>query len=136
MPFLRFTVFNLVSVREGPEKRLIALDFDPGRNAGSGMIIRPAEERDAPGIVAIQNPVIRDTAITFNPEEKTEAAIRETIEAAPCFLVAEGDGEILGFASYDQFRKGPGYARTVEHTIVLKEGGARRRDRAQADGHN
>lgn len=83
------------------------------------MIVRPARPADAPRITAIQNPVIRDTAITFNPVEKTEAEIVRAIRDMPCFLVAEDVDRILGFASYDQFRKGKGYARTMEHTIIL-----------------
>ena len=83
------------------------------------MIVRPARPEDADAIAAIQNPVIRDTAITFNPRQRTSDEIAEAVDALPCFLVAEKDGAVLGFVSYDQFRKGPGYARTMEHTIVL-----------------
>ena len=84
------------------------------------MIVRAARPDDAPGILAIQNPVIRDTAITFNPVEKTEADIASAITSAPCFLVAQDDaGAIAGFVSYDQFRKGVGYARCMEHSILL-----------------
>ena len=83
------------------------------------MIVRPARPEDADAIAAIQNPVIRDTAITFNPRQRTPEDIAEAVDALPCFLVAEEDGAVLGFVSYDQFRKGPGYARTMEHTIVL-----------------
>ncbi len=83
------------------------------------MKIRSAEARDAEQIAAIQNPVIRDTAITFNSEEKTPEMVRDAIATSPCFLVAEAGGAILGFASYDQLRRGIGYARAMEHTIVL-----------------
>lgn len=83
------------------------------------MIIRPATRGDAAAIIAIQNPIIRDTAITFNAQEKTEGDITTAIETVPCFLVAEDDTGLLGFVLYDQFRKGVGYARTMEHTIVL-----------------
>ena len=87
------------------------------------MIIRPAVEGDAGRLAEIQNPVIRDTAITFNPKERSEAEMRSAVRDRPCFLVAEVGGRVMGFASYDQFRKGPGYARTVEHTIVISEEG-------------
>ena len=86
------------------------------------MILRPARNEDASRLVAIQNPVIRDTAITFNSVERTEADFHAAFSGLPCFLVAEEAGEILGFVSYTQFRGGIGYARTVEHTIVLAEG--------------
>lgn len=86
------------------------------------MIVRPAGDEDAAALVAIQNPVIRDSAATFNSVEKTEADFHAAFHALPCFLVAEEAGEILGFVSYAQFRGGVGYARTVEHTIVLAEG--------------
>lgn len=86
-------------------------------------MIRDATTTDAPGIAAIWNPVIRDTAITFNSAEKTDAdialMIRDRQKAGHAFLVAEQDGAIAGFATYAQFRGGVGYARTMEHTILL-----------------
>ncbi len=87
------------------------------------MILRPAGAADAAAICAIWTLVIRDTAITFDSREKTAAAIADDIAArraaAHGFLVAEEAGEILGFAAYGQFRSGPGYARTAEHSIIL-----------------
>lgn len=87
-------------------------------------VIRPAAAADAAAIVAIWNPVIRDTAVTFNPVEKTEGEVAAMIAARQGaghgFFVAEGAaGEILGFATYAQFRAGAGYARTMEHTVLL-----------------
>lgn len=85
------------------------------------MIVRAATKADAAGIARILNPVIRDTAITFNSQERSTAEIAQTITAVPCYLVAEDMGQIIGFASYDQFRKGIGYARAMEHTIALAD---------------
>lgn len=81
--------------------------------------IRHAGAGDASAIVGLWNHVIRDTIITFNPTEKTEAEIAEAIATRPVFLLAEEDGAFLGFATVAQFRGGPGYARTLEHTILL-----------------
>lgn len=87
------------------------------------MIIRPAIPTDAPSILAIWNPIIRDTAVTFNAIEKTALDLHQMIAdkatAGHGFLVAEHNGAIAGFASYGQFRAGAGYAHTMEHTIVL-----------------
>ncbi|HSF64787.1 MAG TPA: GNAT family N-acetyltransferase [Paracoccaceae bacterium] len=85
--------------------------------------IRAATPADIPGILAIWNPVIRDTAITFNSAEKTPddllAALRDKAAAGHAFLVAAPEGRVLGFATYGPFRGGTGYARTLEHTILL-----------------
>lgn len=87
------------------------------------MIIRDATAADAPALCAIWNPVIRDTAITFNAQEKSPADLATMIATRQAdghaFLVAETAGRIAGFVTYAQFRGGIGYARTMEHTILL-----------------
>jgi phosphinothricin acetyltransferase len=84
--------------------------------------IRDATTADASAIAAIWNPIVRDTVVTFWPHERSEADIARLIAerqtAGWAFLVAEG-AEVLGFASFFQFRGGPGYARTMELTINL-----------------
>jgi phosphinothricin acetyltransferase len=87
------------------------------------MIVRPAEPRDLPALVAIWNPVIRDTIVTFSSEERTEETLAAMIDARRAagheFFVAEDQGRMLGFATYVQFRGGNGYLTSMEHTIVL-----------------
>ena len=84
--------------------------------------IRDAVGGDAEAIAAIWNPIIRDTAITFWPQERSPEEIARMIAerqaAGWAFLVA-GEGGVLGFASFFQFRGGPGYARCMELTINL-----------------
>ena len=85
------------------------------------MILRDATAADAPAIAALWNPVIRDTTITFNPAEKSPDDVATMIaerQQAHGFLVAH-DGDLLGFATYGQFRGGLGYRHTAEHTIIL-----------------
>ncbi|NNL18848.1 MAG: N-acetyltransferase [Boseongicola sp.] len=82
-------------------------------------MVRPAELRDAPGIAAALNPVIRDTTISFKPNELSLSEVDELISNAAGIFVAEDQGAIIGYASYDQFRKGAGYARSMEHSIIL-----------------
>ena len=85
------------------------------------MIVRSANCKDAEAIAALVNPIIRDTAITFTTAEKDVDALREAISAADgAYHVAELDGDVVGYATYFQFRGGPGYAHTMEHSIALK----------------
>jgi ribonuclease T2 len=84
-------------------------------------VIRPARRDDAGGIAAIWNHVIRDTTQTFATAEKDPEALAVQIIDQPCF-VAEAAGVVVGFVIYGQFRSGPGYAHTMEHSIHVAEG--------------
>ncbi|MFV0302715.1 MAG: GNAT family N-acetyltransferase [Paracoccus sp. (in: a-proteobacteria)] len=89
-------------------------------------MIRDSRAGDAAEIAAIWNPIIRDTAITFWPTERSEAEIAAIIAERQAngfaHLVAEQGGNITGFATYSQFRGGAGYARSMEHTIHIAPG--------------
>ncbi|KIC50790.1 GNAT family N-acetyltransferase [Tateyamaria sp. ANG-S1] len=105
-------------------------------------MIRNATPRDAPWIADIWNDVIAHTQITFTTTPKRLLFIEEMISAWPV-LVLPNEG---GFATYGPFRSGPGYAATVEHTILLAESARGHghgktlltalEARAQADGHH
>lgn len=86
-------------------------------------MIRQAADSDIPGILAVWNPVIRDTLVTFNDREKTPGDIAvmlsEKRALGHAFLVVEEAGGIFGFATFGQFRAGPGYRHSFEHTIIL-----------------
>ncbi|WP_375255114.1 GNAT family N-acetyltransferase [Yoonia sp.] len=82
-------------------------------------MIRAAISEDAPAVAVIWNDAIRNTTITFNPVEKSEAEVASLI-AQDC-LVWEDNRRVLGFARYFPFRGGEGYRFTVEHTIMLHE---------------
>ncbi|WP_103332713.1 GNAT family N-acetyltransferase [Pseudotabrizicola formosa] len=85
-------------------------------------MIRDATPDDAAAVATIWNHYIRNTAATFNSAEKPVAEVRATIVARQvqrCFLVAEAQGRVRGFVTYDQFRGGIGYAHSMEHTILL-----------------
>ena len=93
-------------------------------------MIRLAGAWDATAIAGIWNRVIRDSTITFNAVEKDpNDLVRFMVRRADnghATFVAEEEGEVLGFATYGQFRAGVGYARSMEHTIMLAEGARRR----------
>ena len=63
--------------------------------------------------------------VTFNSVEKSDQdiadMITERISKGHGFFVAVENDCLLGFATYAQFRGGAGYARTMEHTIILSD---------------
>ncbi len=87
------------------------------------MEIRPATQNDVDGIVVIWNDLITHTDVTFTTSLKTHEHIREILldkaNLGRPFFVAEDNGQIIGFATYGDFRNGPGYARSMEHSIML-----------------
>lgn len=64
-------------------------------------VVRVAEEKDAEQILAVYAPYIAHTAITFEYDTPSltefRGRITHTLEKYP-YLVAEQDGEILGYA--------------------------------------
>lgn len=82
-------------------------------------MIRPATPADAPAIAAIWNRIIRDTTATFTTVEKDPAVLAAQIAAGTPWWVACLDGKVEGHATYGPFRSGPGYARSMEHSIHL-----------------
>jgi L-amino acid N-acyltransferase YncA len=89
----------------------------------AALTLRPAHAADAPALAALWNPWITGTAITFNPDPKSPEDIASMIAARQAaghaFFLAEADGVLLGFATYAQFRSGAGYARSMEHSVIL-----------------
>ncbi len=84
------------------------------------MRIRQAQASDAADIAVIANGIIRDTLITFTTDERRPWEVADDIRAkGPSFLVAEDGGRVVGFATYNLFRSGPGYAQCREITIQL-----------------
>lgn len=94
-------------------------------------MIRPAKAEDAEGILAIFNPIIENTTITFTTDFATVQNVVDGLathaDRGDPYLVAERDGCIAGFAKYGPFRSGPGYAGVVELTVHLAP---------EARGHN
>ena len=87
------------------------------------MTIRRLEHADLEAITQIYNEVLTHSTAIFRD---TPASVQEREEwwKTQCekgypVLVAEADGSILGFASFDDFRSWPGYRFTVEGTIHL-----------------
>jgi L-amino acid N-acyltransferase YncA len=92
------------------------------------VIVRDATSSDLHTIRALYNALILTTTIGWTETEQTaeERAAwfaRQQNQGYPV-LVADDDGEVVGYAAYGDFRgagKWPGYRFTVEHTIHVRE---------------
>lgn len=93
----------------------------------ASVIIRAARLEDAPALLAIYAPYVRDTAITFEYEvpsvEEFAARISHTLERYP-YLVAELDGKPVGYAYASAFKDRPAYDWAVETSIYVAQGHA------------
>ena len=90
----------------------------------STLTIRPAVEADAPQLLAIYAPYVLHTAVTFEYDvpslHEFTARIRNTLKRYP-YLVAESDGEILGYAYASAFKERGAYDWAVETSIYVRE---------------
>lgn len=85
--------------------------------------LRTARISDAAALLAIYAPYVRETAITFEydvPDEREFAArIRHVLEKFP-YLVAEADGEIVGYAYAGAFHPRAAYQWCAEMSVYVK----------------
>ena len=87
--------------------------------------IRMAERRDAAGIRAIYNHYVTESTALFDMVPRTLDEQVQWIDdhsGGHPALVAELDGEIVGFGSLSVFRPRPAYATTVEDSVYLLPG--------------
>jgi L-amino acid N-acyltransferase YncA len=93
------------------------------------MQIRDATEDDLPAILAIYNHAILTSNAVYTETPATLDDRRAWLAARRAqdfpVLVAE-DADVLGFASFGEFRPWPGYAATVEHSVFVLEAAQRR----------
>jgi phosphinothricin acetyltransferase len=86
--------------------------------------IRVATETDAAQIREIYAPYVRDTAITFEygvpSVEELAARIIRVLKRYP-YLVAEQNGQIIGYAYVSAFRPRAAYDWAVETSIYLSQ---------------
>lgn len=88
--------------------------------------IRPAQPRDLPAITDIYNEAGVGTTASYaldrvSLDDRRDWWERLTAAGFPV-LVLEDDEEVVGFASYSQFRPLAGYSRTVEHSVYVRSG--------------
>jgi phosphinothricin acetyltransferase len=94
------------------------------------MEIRDATSADLPAILAIHNDAVRSTTAIWNDalvdlEDRRRWLTSRQAQGYPV-LVAGDDAEVLGYASFGDFRAWPGYRHTAEHSIYVQRERRRR----------
>ncbi|MGD9700916.1 MAG: N-acetyltransferase family protein [Acidimicrobiia bacterium] len=91
------------------------------------MIIRDAVDHDMAAVKDLYNALIPTTTVAWTESVQTlrqrRTWFRRQQAAGHPVLVAEHDGDVIGFAAYGSFRgagKWAGYRHTVEHTIHIR----------------
>ena len=88
--------------------------------------LRPARPDDLPAILAIYNDVVCHSTAIYALEPATLAQRRawydERIAAGYPVLVAEQHGQVVGYASYAEFRGATNaYRHSVEHSVHVRD---------------
>ena len=87
------------------------------------MEIRLARRDDAEAIRQIYNLEVSTSTVTFDLVPRTSHDQLQWLEArsgAHAVIVAEVDGEVIGFASLSPFRDRPAYNSTVENSVYVR----------------
>lgn len=91
----------------------------------TALTLRTANESDLPGILAIYNHAVRHTTAIWNETEVDLENRRAWLQLRQSknfpVLVAVEENNILGYASYGEWRAFDGYRHTVEHSIYIHE---------------
>ncbi len=101
----------------------------PGNTLGAGFLIRPATPADAPGLLAIYAPFVASTPVSFEtqvPSAQEFAARVEKTLARWAWLIAESDGQCIGYAYASSHRERSAYRWSVETSAYVAPGWHRR----------
>jgi phosphinothricin acetyltransferase len=87
------------------------------------MRVRLATIDDTEATRAIYNLEVTESTVTFDLVPRSPEEQREWLTArsgAHAVLVAEDDGEVVGFASLSPFRDRPAYSTSVENSVYVR----------------
>ena len=94
-----------------------------GNQIGREVRIRPAVESDAEAIRAIYNHEVEHSTATFDLVMRSSADQRSwlaTRSGAFSVLVAEWQGDVVGFASISPYKERAAYRTTVEDSVYVR----------------
>lgn len=89
------------------------------------MTIRDASPADAPAIAAIYNDAVVNTTAIWN-EHQVDAANRlawlteRQGQGYPVLVAVDALGDVVGYASFSDWRAWDGYRNTVEHSVYVR----------------
>lgn len=89
----------------------------------SGVLLRLARPTDAEAIRTIYNAEVTGSTVTFDLRPRSLAEQLAWLEArsgAFAVVVAEEEGEVVGFASLSPYRDRPAYSTTVESSVYVR----------------
>ena len=87
------------------------------------MELRLARPDDAEATRTIYNAEVTGSTVTFDLVPRTLEEQRDWIEArsgAMAVVVAESEGEVVGFAALSRYRSRPAYSTTVEDSVYVR----------------
>jgi L-amino acid N-acyltransferase len=81
-------------------------------------------QRHSKAILAIFNEAIANSTALYDYQLRTDADMQAWFDGKerrnyPVICVEDDSGELMGFASYGQFRERPAYKYTVEHSVYV-----------------
>ena len=87
-------------------------------------LVTGARQRHASAILAIFNEAIANSTALYDYQLRTEADMEAWFDGKqrknyPVICAENDSGELMGFASYGQFRERPAYKYTVEHSVYV-----------------
>ena len=91
---------------------------------GPMLTVRDAIESDLPAVLAIYNDVVATTTAVYRDDPATlddrVAWWRDRVAQRFPVLAAVAGDQVVGFASFGDFRAWPGYRFTVEHSVHVR----------------
>src|SRR5690606_29629334 len=89
------------------------------------MNIRDAASGDIAGITAIYNDAVANTTAIWNEtvvdDANRVAWLQDRTKAGyPVLVAIDDDGEVVGYASFGDWRAWEGYRHTVEHSVYVR----------------
>lgn len=90
------------------------------------MVIRDARQEDAEGITAIYNDAVAHTTAIWNDamvdvaDRRAWCADRQRA-GYPILVCVDEAGNVLGYASFGDWRPHDGYRHTVEHSVYVRD---------------